>query len=259
VRVVAGVDIGSITAKTAIMSDAGGMVSYSIVEAGVVNEKSALESLNQALEKANIHRKDLRFIVTTGYGRQLVGFGNKNITEISCHSRGALFLLPEVRTVIDIGGQDSKVIAVGDNGRVKAFNMNDKCAAGTGRFLEVMARALETTVDKLGPMSLQSKRPALITSQCSVFAESEVISLISQGEDPRKIAFGLHNSIANRIFSMLGRIGIRKNIVFAGGVARNNCMVVLLEKRFGQQLIIPEEPQLVGSIGAALSANGGEQ
>ena len=256
--IVGGLDIGSTTGKAVVMKD-GEIVASHLIPTTPVPQKTASLVMDETIAKAGLSSlEDLDNIVSTGYGRLQIDFASENISEISCHAKGAHWMAPSTRTVVDIGGQDCKVIRT-HQGKVEDFEMNDRCAAGTGRFLEVMAATLGFSIEEIGHHALQADESATINSMCTVFAESEVISLISQGEDPRKIAFGLHNSIANRIFSMLGRIGIRKNIVFAGGVARNNCMVVLLEKRFGQQLIIPEEPQLVGSIGAALSANGGEQ
>lgn len=213
----------------------------------------ALKNTQKLLDCVSFDR-----IVATGYGRYLAQahLDCPVITEIRAFAQGAHHLFPRCEMILDIGGQDCKVIRI-FHGKVEDFEMNDRCAAGTGRFLEVMATTLGLSVEEIGPYALEAEESATINSMCTVFAESEVISLISQGEDPKKIALGLHTSIANRIFSMLGRIGIRKNIVFAGGVARNNCMIALLEKRFGQSLIIPDEPQLIGSIGAALSVNGG--
>ena len=253
-NVVAGVDIGSITAKTVIMDDASSMSSYSIVEAGIVNEASALASLNQALKKAKFSRADIKFIVTTGYGRDLVSFGNKSITEISCHARGAHFLLPEVRTVIDIGGQDSKVISLDEEGRVKAFAMNDKCAAGTGRFLEVMSRALQVPLSDMGEYFLKSKAPCDITSVCTVFAESEIISLSSQGHPKEDIIAGLCESISRRMVSLLGSIPIQPKIMMTGGVAKNKGVVKALEHLLSAEIVVPPEPQIVGAIGAGLFA-----
>jgi predicted CoA-substrate-specific enzyme activase len=243
----AGLDIGSRTIKLAIIEE-NTFKDYHIIDTGV----DALDNCRKILSRGSYDK-----LVATGYGRYLAQthLECSVITEIKAYAMGAHHLHPDCDMVIDIGGQDSKIICV-SHGKVEDFEMNDRCAAGTGRFLEVMATTLGYSIDEIGRYALQAEGSATINSMCTVFAESEVISLISKGEDPKNIAYGLHNSIANRIYSMLGRIGIRKRVVFAGGVAKNPCMVALLGKRLGQELIIPDEPQLIGSIGAALSANG---
>ena len=253
-KIVAGIDIGSITAKTVIMNAAREVVSFSIVEAGIVNETSALKSLKQALEKGKLLQHELQFVVTTGYGRELPGLGDKSITEISCHANGAHFLLPEVRTVIDIGGQDSKAIAVSADGRVKAFSMNDKCAAGTGRFFEVMSRALEIPMSSMEAYYLNSKSPCNITNICTVFAESEIISLASQGYPKEDLIAGLFEAIGRRIQSLLGSIPLQAKIMMSGGVAKNKGMVSALKRLLKMDILVPPEPQIVGALGAALFA-----
>ncbi|MEO0225417.1 MAG: acyl-CoA dehydratase activase, partial [candidate division WOR-3 bacterium] len=175
------------------------------------------------------------------------------ITEIKAYALGAHFLFPQCQTVIDIGGQDSKIIKVRE-GRVEDFEMNDRCAAGTGRFLEIMASSLGFSIDTMGEEALKAERSVSINSMCTVFAESEVISLIARGEDPRNIALGLHESILNRLMSLISRVGYEGLVVFAGGVARNQCMISLLKKKLGKEVYVPEVPQIVGAIGAALVA-----
>ncbi len=196
-------------------------------------------------------------IVSTGYGRYLAQtyLGCPIITEIKAYARGAEFMFPGCRTILDIGGQDSKVIKT-NAGRVEDFEMNDRCAAGTGKFLEVMATTLGCTIDQFWEEALKAVDSVAISSMCTVFAESEVVSLISQGKDIRSISLGLHQAILNRIMAMLGRIGFEEQIVFAGGVAKNRCMVHLIEKKLGGLILLPEEPQIVGAIGAALAAQG---
>jgi len=193
-------------------------------------------------------------VAATGYGRHLMreAIGYPTITEIKAYALGAAYLFPEVRTVIDIGGQDSKAIRV-KAGKVEEFEMNDRCAAGTGRFLEVMAQALGFTIDDFGARALGAGKAASINSMCTVFAESEVITLLAKGESAASIALGLHRSILNRLHSLLGRVGVEPEVVFAGGVARNPCMVALLQERLQTPLRIPEQPQHVGALGAALS------
>jgi predicted CoA-substrate-specific enzyme activase len=197
-------------------------------------------------------------LTATGYGRHLVreALGCPTITEIKAYALGAAHLFPNVRTVIDIGGQDSKVIRV-RAGAVEEFEMNDRCAAGSGRFLEVMAHALGYALDEFGPGALEAGSAASINSMCTVFAESEVITLLAKGESPASIALGLHRSILNRLYSLLGRVGCEPEVVFAGGVARNPCMISLLQERLESRLRIPAQPQHVGALGAALSLTAG--
>ncbi len=202
--------------------------------------------------------KDYKYdtIVATGYGRHLAQayLGCPVITEIKAYAIGAHSLFPQSRTVVDIGGQDSKIIKVKD-GQIEDFEMNDRCAAGTGKFLEVMAHTLGYPLDNFGEEALKAEESVPINSMCTVFAESEVISLIARGEQPRNIALGLHESILNRMMSMLGRVGLEDEVVFAGGVAKNRCISALLEKRLRKKILIPKEPQIVGALGAALEAN----
>jgi predicted CoA-substrate-specific enzyme activase len=197
-------------------------------------------------------------LVATGYGRHLARekLGLPVITEIKAHALGAGRLFPECHTVIDIGGQDSKVIRV-EKGRQVNFEMNDRCAAGTGRFLEVMAMTLGYTLAEFGSEALKAPESASINSMCTVFSESEVVSLIAAGTTKQSIALGLHESIVNRLLALVGRVGVEPDVVLAGGVARNPCIRVLLERRLGVPLLVPEEPQVVGALGAALAAGNG--
>ena len=194
--------------------------------------------------------------MATGYGRYLaqVHLNCPTITEIKAYALGACFFFPDVRTVLDIGGQDSKIIRV-HHGKVEDFEMNDKCAAGTGKFLEVMATTLGYTIDEFGTQALKADSATTINSMCTVFSESEVVSLIAQGNNPNNIARGLHESIVNRIISLTGRVGFKEQVAFAGGVAKNKCMVFLLQERLGVQMLVSKEPQIVGAVGAALAAN----
>ncbi len=249
-----GIDVGSVSAEALILRN-GKILAYSILGTGANSRKAAEKALEEALEKAGISRDELGPIVATGYGRISVDFALRQVTEISCYARGINFLYPEVRMVIDIGGQDSKAILVGKNGRVLDFVMNDKCAAGTGRFLEVMARVMEVKVDELGEISLRSNNPAEISSTCTVFAESEVVSLIAKGIPVEDIAAGIHRAIARRVGAMARRIGITPPVAFAGGVAKNVGVVKALEEELGVKLIVPEEPQIIGALGAALLAS----
>ena len=251
--IVAGMDIGSITTETVILRDRE-VFSSVIMPTGANSRKAAERSLSAALGKASLDPEDVTAIVTTGYGRASFPRATKMITEITCHARGAFFLHPRTRTVIDIGGQDSKVIRLDTQGRNVDFQMNDKCAAGTGRFLEVMAHALEVKVEDLGRLSLVAPRSIKISSMCTVFAESEVVSLIADNQPKEVIIRGLHDSIADRILGMVNRLGIEEEVTLTGGVAKNEGVVRALEDRLGVKMFVPPEPQIIGALGAALLA-----
>jgi predicted CoA-substrate-specific enzyme activase len=210
--------------------------------------------MERVLKEANITMEDLDNIVATGWGRENITFANKVITEITCHAIGAHFLIPETRTVIDIGGQDSKVMSIDEQGRVLNFAMNDKCAAGTGRFLEVMATVLEVSLEELGTVALTSENPCPINSTCTVFAETEVTGHRAQGKATNDIILGLLEAMSRRIVQMGRPIGYRKEVVFTGGVAKNIGVKRALEKGIGMDILVPEEPQIVGALGAALLA-----
>ena len=249
----AGLDIGSITTESVILKE-NQILSSVIIPTGANSRRAAERSLAAALEQARWRTEDVAAIVTTGYGRASFPGATRRITEITCHARGAFFVLPSTRTVIDIGGQDSKVIRLDRQGRNVDFQMNDKCAAGTGRFLEVMAHALEVKVEELGKLSLGAPRTIKISSMCTVFAESEVVSLIADNQPREVIIRGLHDSIADRIFGMVNRVGIEQEVTLTGGVAKNQGVVRALEERLGVKLFIPPEPQIIGALGAALLA-----
>jgi predicted CoA-substrate-specific enzyme activase len=249
--IVAGVDVGSVTAKTVLMDDRQNVLATHVVYQGIVNEEAAKRCFTEALAMAGLNRASIDFIVVTGYGRDLVGFADLTITEISCHADGAAFVLEGVRTVVDVGGQDSKVIGLDENGIVLNFRMNDRCAAGTGRFLEVMARALELDINEIGPLALSSTSPAKVSSTCTVFAESEIVSLMAQGVPKVDIVAGMHRAICRRLAGMVRGVGIRERVAMTGGVAQNAGVIGMLEKEIGTKIIVPEYPQVVGAIGAA--------
>lgn len=249
--IVAGVDVGSVTAKTVLLDEDQNILAAHVVYQGIVNEEAARRCFHETLQMIGINRSKVGFIVATGYGRDLVGFADLTITEISCHADGAAFVLPGVRTVVDIGGQDSKVIGLDDNGVVLNFRMNDRCAAGTGRFLEVMAGALQLTLDQVGPLSLQSNAPAKVSSTCTVFAESEIVSLMAQGVPKMDIVAGMHLAIVRRLAGMVRGVGIRERVAMTGGVAQNIGAVGFLERELGTEIVVPEHPQIIGAIGAA--------
>lgn len=249
---VLGIDSGSTSTNAVIMNEKKEIITSAVLRTGAKSGESAERILQEVLEKANLKREDIDLIVSTGYGRVSIPFADKNVTEISCHGKGAHFLNPSVRTILDIGGQDSKAIRLNEKGDVIDFVMNDKCAAGTGRFLEMMARTLEISIDELGPISLKSKESIEISSMCSVFAESEVISLIAQNKETADIAHGIHNAIAGKAISLMKRVGLEKGFMMTGGVAKNPGVVQVLEEQLGAPLFIYEEPEIVGAVGAAL-------
>ncbi|MFX1522859.1 MAG: acyl-CoA dehydratase activase [Promethearchaeota archaeon] len=252
--IVAGCDVGSLTGKSVILED-GVILSYSIVPTTPKPERTARDAMDMALNKGNLTLDDIDYIVGTGYGRIKIPFANSELSELSCHGKGAHSLIPSIRTIIDVGGQDCKVIKVDKNGKILDFAMNDKCAAGTGRFLEVMGRTLELKLEELGPISLESKNQAKITAQCSVFAETEVVSLMADGVEVADIVAGIHDAIASRIMSLVYRVGLEEDLTITGGVAKNIGVVAYLEKRLGvppKKLSV--DPQLIGALGAALTA-----
>lgn len=249
-----GIDSGSTSTDVVILNEEQEIVSQVILPTGAGAAAGADRALEEALRQANLTREDLTAIVTTGYGRTAIQSGDKSITEITCHARGAFFLNPNVRTIIDIGGQDSKVIRIDDTGNVTNFVMNDKCAAGTGRFLDVMARVLEVKVEDLGTLGAQSTKTVEISSTCTVFAESEVISQLSMGTDKRDIINGIHHSVAARVTGLAHRVGIRDQVVMTGGVAQNSGVVKALEESLGHEVHISPLTQYNGALGAALFA-----
>ena len=251
-----GIDVGSISAKAAVIKD-GTLLAGKVILTGYNAKNAGKNVFDTLLAEEGIDRETVDRIIATGYGRKSVDFADKAITEITCHAAGAHFQDPAVRSVIDIGGQDSKAISMDSEGRVKDFAMNDKCAAGTGRFLEVMARALEVDLDAFGEMSLKADTPAAISSLCTVFAESEVISLIARGEKRENIIAGIHESIGSRVLAMAKRVGVTEPVMMTGGVAKNIGVVRALEKRAGVSIRVSPHAQINGAIGAALLAVNG--
>lgn len=244
-----GVDIGSTMTKVVIMNEA--IFSSVVGPTGPEHRKLANRVMEEALAKANLSFNDITYVVATGYGRINVPFADKQITEISCHARGVGSLLPTARTVIDIGGQDCKGIKL-SNGRAVDFVMNDKCAAGTGRFLEVIAEALGVKLEEMGELSLSAKNEVKISSTCTVFAEQEAVSQLADGVPLEDLVAGLHEAIASRIYGMVRRLKIERDVVVTGGGAKNIGLVKALEAKLGYSVLIPPEPLLTGAIGAAL-------
>ena len=251
---VAGIDSGSTSTDVVIMDTEKRIVSSVILPTGAGANISAEQALSDALKKAKLSRSDISAIVKTGYGRDYISDGDNSITEISCHAKGAHFLSPASRTVIDIGGQDSKVIRVDETGAVLNFVMNDKCAAGTGRFLEMMARALGISLKQISEMGLNWKEEITISSMCTVFAESEVVSLVAQNRALEDIVHGLNRSVASKVAALANRVSPEEEYIMTGGVAKNRGVAKALEERLGTTLFICDEAQLCGAIGAALFA-----
>ncbi|MBW2206717.1 MAG: 2-hydroxyglutaryl-CoA dehydratase [Deltaproteobacteria bacterium] len=246
----AGIDIGSTMTKVVILDDE---VMASVTgPTGPEQRRLANRVMAEALEGAGLAFEDISYIVSTGYGRLNVPFADKQITEISCHAKGVAHLFPQAKTVIDIGGQDSKGIKIGRNGRPANFIMNDKCAAGSGRFLEVLADALEVEVGELGELSLKGTEPAPISNMCTVWAEQEVVSRLADGISLPDLVAGIHESLANRVVRMVNRMKVEEKVVFTGGVALNMGMVKALSDRLGHEVLVPAEPLLTGALGAAL-------
>lgn len=251
-RYVAGIDSGSASTDVVIMNEDRQIVSYSVLRTGIGAALGAEKALEEALKKAGLQRDQIGAVTATGYGRDTIGLGDESVTEITCHARGAHFLEPSVRTIVDIGGQDSKVICVDENGAVLNFAMNDKCAAGTGRFLEMMARTMELSMEQMTRLGLAWKNEVPISSMCTVFAESEVVSLIAQNTAAPDIIHGLNQSVANKVAALAKRVQGRPVYMMTGGVALNQGVVECLEKKLGEKIVVSPYAQICGAIGAAL-------
>jgi (R)-2-hydroxyacyl-CoA dehydratese activating ATPase len=243
----AGIDIGSRSIELVVVDERGTVLCSLQADTGF----DPMAEAGRLISEVQYDR-----IIATGYGRSLfeISFEAPTVTEIKAHARGARAFFPEAQAVLDIGGQDSKAIALFENGRVKKFEMNDRCAAGTGKFMEIMARALGFDIASFGEEALLAEKDLNISSMCTVFAESEVTSLIAAGQNPREIARGLHTSIIRRVAGMVSRVTADGEIVFTGGVAKNPCMQKLLVEKLGRAILIPDDPQCVGALGAALLA-----
>jgi predicted CoA-substrate-specific enzyme activase len=253
-KYVAGVDIGSTQAKGVILDEQARVVGEALLDMERNMSAAASLVLEQALANAGLEAQNIAFTVATGYGRYRVSFGDLQITEISCHARGALAEFPATHTVLDIGGQDTKAIRIGDSGEVVDFAMNDKCAAGTGRFLGAASFALELPLSELGHLAQQATAPVKITTTCTVFAESEIIGHLARGHRPEDVLMGMHQSIATRCSSLVRRVGLVPEITFTGGVSRNTAMVALLQDVLATSLNVSRRAQFMGAIGAGLYA-----
>lgn len=248
-----GIDAGASATKAVIVDGEGEIISYAIIPSGMNFKASSKKVLEKALQLGGIRLKDIAYIVSTGYGRTLVT-SQSSSSEIACIARGAYRLFPTARTIIDVGGQDSKAIKIDSEGRILDFVMNDKCSAGTGRFLEVMANLLGESIEELSNLHFKSTKPVKISSTCTVFAESEVISHISKGSSVENLVAGIHEAIAERIYNMASRIVFEKDTVFTGGVTKNKGFVDALSKKIGLTPLLPKEPQIICALGAALVA-----
>lgn len=248
-----GCDIGSLTAKAVILKD-GKMLASEVILASAQPEKSAVEVIKRAVEKAGIKIEDVEYCVGTGYGRKHIPFMNSSESEIVCHGRGAVWQVPSARTVVDIGGQDAKAIRIDEKGNVERYVYNDKCASGTGRFLEIIADSLDIKLDDMGAMSERSKEKLTLSNQCVIFAETEIISLINEGKEIADIINALHQAVANRAASLAKSILVAPDAVMTGGVAKNTGMFSALEKALGVKLHKVDNPQINGALGAALIA-----
>jgi len=250
----AGVDVGSTTSKAVIIDDDRRIVGTSLLQTGANVVRAAESAFREALRAARAEDTDVGFVVGTGYGRYKIHFGDAQVTEISCHARGAKTLYPGTRTIIDIGGQDTKAILVAENGDVVDFCMNDKCAAGTGRFLESAAAVLDIPMDELGPLSLSGQEGVQVTNVCTVFVESEIMSHLAAGRKMEDILRAVHSSIASRTIALARRVGTDPEITFTGGVSKNIGMVQGIEQRLGTKLNVHAQSQHMGALGAAIYA-----
>jgi len=253
--IVAGCDVGSLSGEAVIMKG-DTIVAYEIMRVRPRPEQTAQEAMDRALAKARLSLEDIDYCVSTGYGREKIPFAVSSISEISCHGRGAHWANHDIRTVIDIGGQDCKVIRVDKFGYMSDFTMNDKCAAGTGRFLEGMAKVLGVRMEELGPISLESKSPVAITKTCTVLSQFDVMCMINDGKDRADIAAGVNRAMAERISKMTKKVGIMKEVTITGGVAKNAAVVNSLREvlEVGLSELNGVDPQIVGALGAALFA-----
>jgi len=250
----AGVDVGSTQTKAVILSEDRRIVSRALTDTGANVIAAAERAFADALRLGSIPEEEVEFVIGTGYGRYRVTFGNAQVTEISCHGRGAAHMFPGTKTVLDMGGQDTKAIRVTGSGEILDFSMNDKCAAGTGRFLGAASAALEIPLADLGPTALRATRAVKISTTCTVFAESEILSWLGKGKKIEEILLGVHRSMAQRSIALLRRVGIEEEITFTGGVAKNLGMVKVLEEGLGLKLNVSEQAHYMGALGAALFA-----
>jgi predicted CoA-substrate-specific enzyme activase len=252
--IVAGVDIGSSASKAVVLQD-NQVIASAIVPTGIDSSETARRVMEKALNQQQLSMPDIRSVVSTGYGRINVPFAQKNVTEISCHARGINYTFPSVRTILDMGGQDCKVIHCDGQGNILKFAMNEKCAAGTGRYLERISTTLNIPIQDIGPLSLQPVQGAVtISSYCAIFAQDDVIMLVRQGKELNDILAGLCDALAERVQGLIFKLGIVPDFSICGGIAKNIGIVSRLEKNLGVKALIAPEPQIAGALGAALFA-----
>lgn len=249
---VAGIDVGGKSTKVIILDDARKVRGQAVVKTRPDFPALAREALDIALKQAGLKASDLSYIATTGFGRYNVPFRDNQITEITCVARGAAFLFPKTHSVLDIGAQSTRAVRVAEDGKVRDFRTNDKCAAGAGGFVERAAKYLEVNIDDVGELSVQADKPQTISSVCAVLAESEIINHVSAGESVQNILRGVHNSLASRAMALMKRAGLEDEITFAGGVARQKGMVQALEQALKRKVNVSAEPEMIGALGAAL-------
>ncbi len=250
----AGIDVGSTQTKGVLLDRSRSIVARALINTGAYITRAGQRALDAVLEAGGVEREKVGYIVGTGYGRYKIEAGDAQVTEISCHARGAGMIFPSTRTVIDMGGQDTKAIKVGPEGAVLDFCMNDKCAAGTGRFLVGAAEILGLSLEEIGPIALQGKKPIRLTSVCTVFVESDILGYVAQKRSVEDILAGVHEAIAARTMSLVRRVGLEPDATFTGGVARNVGMVKALERKLGMKLNVSPDAHFMGAIGAALFA-----
>jgi predicted CoA-substrate-specific enzyme activase len=250
----AGVDVGSTQTKAVIVDEARQIAARALIDTGANVIQAAQNAYLAALADGGIREEEVEYVVGTGYGRYKVTFGDTQITEISCHGRGAVHMFPGTRTVVDMGGQDTKAIRVSPSGEILDFCMNDKCAAGTGRFLGAAAAALDIPLADLGPVALRAEKAVKISTTCTVFAESEVVSWLGKGKKIEEILLGVHQSIASRSLGLMRRVGVEREVTFTGGVAKNNGMVTALNGLLGFEVNVGPDSHFMGALGAALFA-----
>jgi (R)-2-hydroxyacyl-CoA dehydratese activating ATPase len=252
-----GCDVGSTTGKVVILDETGSIITTTIIPSEIdpeLTSRLALETACSDVSGLNSY-KELAYLVGTGYGRNEVAFANENISEISCHAMGTFTCDPSIKTLVDIGGQDVKAIAINNDGSVLEFAMNDKCAAGTGRFFEAMSRTFRMDLDEFSELSLKAHKTIPVTAQCSVFAESEVISLLARRNPPEEIAAGIQTAVAKRCFTLLKRIGMQPKVTVTGGCAKNHGLIKALSKIINMEVTrLPVDPQIIGALGAAVYA-----
>ena len=249
----AGIDIGSTMSKAVVVDAGGKMLGYVVGQTGAEHRRRANKVMEDVLLKSAITLDQVAYIISTGYGRVNVPFADKQVTELTCHARGVASLFPDVRTAIDIGGQDAKVLKI-KNGRLTDFLTNDKCAAGTGRFLEVAAETLGLGLNEMGQISLQSDTPVKINSLCTIFAQQEIISRLSEGQPLTDILAGVYIAVTTRVVKLARQLKVEPPVVFTGGVAKNSGMVKAMETVLGMPILVPEEPLITGALGAAILA-----